>query len=77
MEKVTDTRPSDDNPMAGESGLEDQLDQVTGIETDPNRTGNRSIKSSVDENPRRKTLYSLRTTRKPPSRYKDATRDEL
>ena len=23
MEEVTDTRPSDDNPMAGESGLED------------------------------------------------------
>ena len=77
MEEVTDTRPSDDNPMAGESRLEDQLDQVTGIETDPNRTGNRSTKSSVDENPRRKTPYSLRTTRKPPSRYKDAIRDKL
>ena len=77
MEDATEFCQGDDYLMAGDSNIEDQTDRCTGIETDSNGSGNLSTEVNIDENPRRKTPYSLRTKRKPPSRCKDAARNEL
>ena len=77
MEDVTDIYQSDDNSMAWESIVEDLIDQITGMGTDSDTSENQSTNASVDESSGRKTLYSLRTTRKPPRQCKDAARGEL
>ena len=74
MEDASEFCQGVDYLIAGDSNIEDQTDQCTGIETDSNGSGNLSTEANIDE--KRRTLYGQQGSHLPDIRMPLGTSSE-